>query len=175
MRKIDNMPGIKVGGKNINNLRYADDTVLIATTEEDLQHILNMVNNESEEVGLKINNKKTFTMTISKQQEPPACNITLCNQQLQQVDSFKYLGATITSDGRSIGEIKIRIAQAKTAFMDLRKILTSQRITTETRRRVLESYIYPILHCSMDPKRGTSTEKQQTSSMQLRCGFIEEH
>lgn len=145
MRKIDNMPGIKVGGKNINNLRYADDTVLIATKEDDLQHILNIVNNESEEVGLKINNKKTFTMTISKQKEPPTCNITLCNQQLQQVDSFKYLGATITSDGRSIGEIKIRIAQAKTAFMDLRKILTSQRITTETRRRVLENYIYPIL------------------------------
>jgi len=144
MRKIEGMPGIKVGGNNINNLRYADDTVLIATSEENLQRILNVISEKSEEVGLKINTKKTFTMTISKREAPP-CNIVLNNQQLQQVDKFKYLGATLTSDGRSIDEIKIRIAQAKAAFADLNKILTSNRISIETRRRVLGSCILPIL------------------------------
>jgi hypothetical protein len=145
MREISDLPGIKVGGKTINNLRYADDTVLIATSQKDLQHLLSIINEKSEEVGLKINIKKTFTMTISKQSEAPPCNISLSNQLIQQVDHFKYLGATLTSDGRSSKEIKIRIAQAKTAFTELSSILTSSKITTETRKRVLASYILPIM------------------------------
>ena len=96
-------------------------------------------------MGLKINIKKTFTMTISKQPTPPPCNIKLKNENLQQADHFKYLGATLTSDGRSTKEIKIRIAQAKKAFTELSNILQSSKISVQTRRRVLASYIQPIM------------------------------
>jgi len=145
MRSIQGMPGIRVGGRNINNLRYADDTVLIATTEKDLQDILNIIESESNKVGLGINIKKTETMVITKKKEIPPCNITLNGQRLKQVNSFKYLGALITSDGRSIKEVKSRIAQAKKAFSDLKKILTNQRLTFKTRLRVLNTYILPVL------------------------------
>lgn len=145
MREIEGLPGIAVGGCMINNLRYADDTVLIAKSNEDLQTLLNIVNRESEKVGLGINIKKTVTMVISKSQVAPACNISLNNTILDQVNSFKYLGATIGSDGRSIKETKIRIGQAKKAFRDLEKILKNIHIPIKTRKRVLDSYITPIL------------------------------
>ena len=77
MRKIENMPGIAIGGHNINNLRYADDTVLMATSEIDLQELVDVINEESEKLGLGLNKKKTETMVISKKKETPRCNIKL--------------------------------------------------------------------------------------------------
>ncbi|GFO50395.1 retrovirus-related pol polyprotein from type-1 retrotransposable element r2 [Plakobranchus ocellatus] len=65
MRNLENHPGIKVGGQNINNLRYADDTVLIAENKEDLQKLLNIVEEESRKKGLELNSKKTEVMLIS--------------------------------------------------------------------------------------------------------------
>ena len=75
LRDLEGMPGIKVGGKNINNIRYADDTVLIATTEEDLQKLIDQVITTSEQYGLALNSKKTFTMTVSKSTKAPSCDI----------------------------------------------------------------------------------------------------
>ncbi|GFO48185.1 retrovirus-related pol polyprotein from type-1 retrotransposable element r2 [Plakobranchus ocellatus] len=66
MRNLENHPGIKVGGQNINNLRYADDTVLIAENKEDLQKLLNIVEEESGKKGLELNSKKTDVMVISR-------------------------------------------------------------------------------------------------------------
>lgn len=145
MREIEGLPGIGVGGTNINNLRYADDTVLIATCEEHLQQLLDVVDRESEIVELGLNIKKTVTMTLSKKADPPQCNVKLKGSTLEQVESFKYLGVTIASDGRSTNEIKIRIARAKSAFADLSKILTNQRISFKTRKRVLDCYVIPIM------------------------------
>ena len=141
MRSIQGQPGINVGGSIINNLRYADDTVLIATNEEELQAILNIIDSESEAVGLGINIKKTETMVISRKQEIPKCKIILKGEALKQVSSFKYLGALVSTDGRSTQEVKVRVAQAKKAFTDLSKILTNKRLSLKTRQRVLETYI----------------------------------
>ncbi|GFN75306.1 retrovirus-related pol polyprotein from type-1 retrotransposable element r2 [Plakobranchus ocellatus] len=75
MRNLENHPGIKVGGQNINNLRYADDTVLIAENKEDLQKLLNIVEEESRKKGLELNSKKTEGMVSSRKQESPKCDI----------------------------------------------------------------------------------------------------
>ncbi|GFO41281.1 endonuclease-reverse transcriptase [Plakobranchus ocellatus] len=75
MRNLENHPGIKVGGQNINNLRYVDDTVLIAENKEDLQKLLNIVEEESRKKGLELNSKKTKVMVISRKQESPKCDI----------------------------------------------------------------------------------------------------
>ena len=64
------MPGLKIGGKIINNLRYADDTALIAENQKDLQNLLNVVNSESRKKGLDLNSKKTEVMVISKKATP---------------------------------------------------------------------------------------------------------
>ena len=99
-----------MGGQNINNLRYADDTVLIADSEEKLQSILTTVADESVKKGLQLNAKKTDCMVITKQKVVPKCNITCKGENIRQVDTFKYLGCTITPDGKSEVEIKKRIA-----------------------------------------------------------------
>ncbi|GFO15462.1 hypothetical protein PoB_004196700 [Plakobranchus ocellatus] len=75
MRNLEGHPGIKIGGSNINNLRYADDTVLIAENEKDLQQLLDIVKEESEKKGLELNRKKTQVMVVSRKQELPIINI----------------------------------------------------------------------------------------------------
>ena len=74
-RQIDELPGVKIGGRNINNLRYADDTVLLAETEKDLQKIVDQVKRESKSFGLLMNAKKTKTMAFSKSSNPPNTRI----------------------------------------------------------------------------------------------------
>ena len=100
LRSIQNMPGIKIGGHNINNLRYADDTVLMAENQEHLQDLLNRTVIESEQKGLSLNIKKTETMIISRNSIPLNSKIVLNEKSLRQVNSFKYLGTLITSDGK---------------------------------------------------------------------------
>ncbi len=93
---------------------------------------IDIIDRESEAVGLRINTTKMKTV-ITKKKESPACNITLKGHIWKQVSSFKYLGAVVTSDGRSLQEIRWRVAQAKKVFMDLSKILTNRRLSFKTR------------------------------------------
>ena len=112
-----------MGGHNINNLRYADDTVLISENEKDLQQLLNIVESKSEENGSELNSKKTEVMVISRKEEPPLINITINGIKLKQRDHFKYLGALVSSDGRNNTEISARIAQAKMMFQKMKTVL----------------------------------------------------
>ena len=89
--------GIKVNGKYVSNIRYADDTVLFADTVQSLQEIVNKVNDEGKKYGLNINEKKTKFMIISRDQHPDA-NIVINNKEIERVREFKYLGCFITSD-----------------------------------------------------------------------------
>ena len=120
-------------------------TLLITTSKQHLQESLDIVDRESEKVGLGLNAKKTVTMVISKKTETPTCKERLKNFILDQVESFKYLGAAIGCDGRNKREIRIRIAQAKNVFAQLSKILTNPRISFKTRKRLLDCHISPIM------------------------------
>ena len=134
-----------MGGYNLNNVRYADDAVLIAGSESELQELLNTVVDASLHRGLSINIKKTQCMVISKSKLTPTCHIHINNETIKQVEKFKYLGSTITSDGRNDAEIKIRIGMAKDAFQKMEKVIKNKNITIETRNRVLQCYVIPIL------------------------------
>ena len=105
MREIKHTEGANIGGYNINNIRYADDSVLIADTVEKLQQLVNTVEEASEQNGLKINVKKTEVLVISKSENVPRIRITSRNNIIKQVDNFKYLGSTITEDGRSTSRL----------------------------------------------------------------------
>ena len=145
MRNIEGQPGVRVGGHNINNLRYANDTVLISENEKDLQQLLNIVESKSKEKGLELNSKKTEVMVISRKEEPPLINININGIKLKQRDHFKYLGALVSSDGRNNTEISARIAQVKMMFQKMKTVLTNSHISIQTRKRTLECYIEPIL------------------------------
>ena len=145
MRHVKEMPGISIGGHNVNNLRYADDTVLIAEDEEHLQTLLDVIVKESEKLGLSLNSRKTETMVVSRKTLNPTCNIKINGTTLRQTQQFKYLGTIISSDGKCHTEVKSRISQAKMTFHKMKHILTNINLSLETRKRVLKSYIEPIL------------------------------
>ena len=123
MRTIKNLPGIGVGIVNVNNLRYADDTVLIAKNQEDLQALVTQLDCVIKKFGMQINIKKTEVMVVSKKAEAPVCKIMVDGSTLNQVENFKHLGCTISGACKDEYEIKIRSAQAKAAFNELRSVL----------------------------------------------------
>ena len=145
LRNIEQHEGVKVGGKNINNLRYADDTVLIADSEEKLQRILQTVTEESENKGLQLNAKKTECMVISKKPTTPTCNLTCKGEEIKQVNTFKYLGCTKTPDAKCDSEIKKRIAMAKETFTKMKSIFTNRNIKLATKINALKAYVWSVL------------------------------
>ena len=145
MRSIESHEGVKVGGHNINNLRYADDTVLIADSEEKLQDILTTVAEASESKGLQLNAKKTECMVISKRPAVPLCNISCNGQQIKQVNTFNYLGSTITPDAKCDTEIKKRLALSKETFTKMKPIFTNRNISLKTKMNALRAYVWSVL------------------------------
>ena len=112
MKEIEDLHGIAVG-VNVNNERYADDTALIADSNEKLQVIVDKLVTESEKKGLYMNIKKTECMVISKKKTYHQCTIFINGEQVKQVYGFNYLGSLITSDSKCDQEIKRRIVLAK--------------------------------------------------------------
>ena len=115
LRNLNEHQGVKVGGNNINNLRYADDTVLIADSEKKLQTLLTTARVKSVEKGVELNVRKIECMVISRDANAPI--YTSCNgEKMKQIRSFKYLGYTVSKNAKSDAEIKKRITMAKEVF-----------------------------------------------------------
>jgi len=146
LRRLEDVKeGVLVNGMVINNIRYADDTALIANSEEGLQKLVNIVTEASLEEGLEINCKKTFCMVVCKSQQTPKCNVKCNNAPIEQVDSFNYLGSLLTADGRCRSEIKRRIAIAKSSFNQMKSIFTDRKLSTRLKIRLLKCYIWSVL------------------------------
>ncbi|GFS00920.1 endonuclease-reverse transcriptase [Elysia marginata] len=161
-REIDDVPGLKVNGGNINNLRYADDTVLLAESENDLQNLVTIIEEKSEQYGLMMNTKKTKAMVISKK-EPPKVHIKVKGKCIEHIEQFKYLGQLITTDARSDDEIKSRITITKSAFTKLSHIhvLTSKRVGLLTRLRVMKCFVWsPFLYAGETWTLNKNTQKR---------------
>ena len=119
--------GIKIAGRNINNLRYADDTTLMAESEEELKSLLMKVKEESEKVGLKLNIQKTKIMTFSS-----ITSWEVDGERVETVTNFIFLGSKITADGDCSHEIKT-LAPWKESYDKLRQHTKSRDITLLTR------------------------------------------
>ncbi|KAG1681055.1 DNA replication licensing factor MCM5 [Nymphon striatum] len=145
LRQLEDLPGISLGGNNINNIRFADDTALIAASEKKLQALLDKVVECSDKMGLTINVKKTKSMTISKKQQPPNCKLTIGEKSIEQKDKFNYLGNFLTADGKSKTAIRTRIAMAKNKFQSMKQILTNRNLSNQLKIRLLKCYIWPVL------------------------------
>ena len=143
-RAIEEMKGVKIGGVNINNRRYADDTALLEESNEQLQDTLNKIAEEGEQFGMRIKVRKTKCMVISKEPEVP-CILSLNGLQIEQVRSFTYLGQLSTENGNSDEEVKRSIAIAKSIFMKMKQTLCRNEIRLETRFRILKCYVWSTL------------------------------
>ena len=135
-REVEDMKGINIGGVNINNLRYADDTVLLAEDPMFLQALLTAVNEKGKPYGMEMNIIKTKSMVISRKKSAPKISISVEGKPIQQVDRMVYLGYMATEDGKCDKEIKRRIGIARTAFESMAKILISRNISIELRSRI---------------------------------------
>ena len=116
--------GIKIAGRNINNLRYADDTTLMAENEEELRHLLMKVKEESEKVGLKFNIQKTKIMASG-----PITSWEIDGETVETVTDFIFLGSKITADGDCSHEIKRRLLLRRKVTTNLGNLLKSRDIT----------------------------------------------
>ena len=143
-RKSQEIEGIIVSGRNINNIRYADDTALVADSNDKLQEIVNKVKQESDEKGLNMNVNKTKTMVTSKTEGKEA-HINVEGKELEQVKTFKYLGQIIDQNGKCEEEIRQRIAKAKSTFLRMKNIFFSRNITMHLKLKLVKCYIMPIM------------------------------
>ena len=147
LRELEDIKGMKIGGYNCHNLRYADDTVLIASSEEVLQRMTHVISKESLKMGLSFNAKKSECMSISKNKNPSPCKVHTDGDSMKQVERFNYLGFTITSNRRCDEEIKKRITFAKQAFQKMSPVLKNRAIAIHTKTRILKCDVHSVLLC----------------------------
>ena len=133
--------GIKIAWRNINNLRYADDTILIAESEEELKSLLMKVKVESEKVGLKLNIQKTKIMASG-----PITSWEIDGETVETVSEFIFQGSKITADGNCSHEIKRRLPLGKKALTNLDNVLKSRDITLQTKVCISQSYGFSSSH-----------------------------
>lgn len=136
--------GIKVNGKPINNIRYADDTAILANNLEDLQNMLDRIVEVGVQFGLRINIAKTKMMIISRQ-EFGNINLTINGEAIERVSRFKYLGATLNEKWDCDEEVKTRIGIAKATYSRMRNILLQRTLPVDLRLRVIKCYVWPTL------------------------------
>ena len=120
--------GIKIAGRNVNNLRYADDTTLMAESEEELKSLLMKVKEESEKVGLKLNIQKTKIMVSG-----PITSWEIDGEREEKVSDFIFLGSKITADGDCSQEIKRPLLLGRKVMTNLDSIFKSRDITLQQR------------------------------------------
>ena len=128
--------GIKIAGRNINNLRYADDTTLMAESKEELKSLLMKVKEESEKVGLKLNIQKTMIMASG-----PITSWQIDGETVQTVSDFIFLGSKITADGDCSHEIKRHLLLRRKAMTNLDRILKSRGITLPTKVHLVKAMV----------------------------------
>ena len=132
--------GIKIAGRNINNLRYADDTTLMAESKEEIKSLLMKVKEESEKVGLKLNLQKTKIMASG-----PIISWKIDGETVEIVADFTFGGFKITADGDCSHEIKRRLLLGRKAMTNLDSILKSRDITLPTKVHLVKAMVFPVV------------------------------
>ena len=154
--------GIKIAGRN--NLRYADDTTLMAESEEELKSLLMKVKEESENVGLKLNNQKTKIMASGP--------ITSWQIGGETVVDFIFLDSKITADGDCSHEIKRRLPLGRKVMTHLDSILKSRDITLPTKVHLVKAMVFPVVMYGCESWTVKKAERQNL--MLLNCGVGED-
>ena len=151
--------GIKIAGRNINNLIYADDTIFMAESEEELKSLLMKVKEESEKVGLKLSIQKTKIMTSGP--------ITLWQIDGETVADFIFLGSKITADGDCIHEIKRCLLLGRKVMTNLDSIFKSRDITLPTKVRIFKAMVFPVVMYGCESWTIKKVERQRIDAFEL--------
>ena len=153
--------GIKIAGRNINNLRYADDTTLMAESEEELKILLMKVKEESERVGLKLNIQKTKIMASS-----PIASWEIDGETVETVTDFLFLGSKFTADGDCSHEIKRHLLLGIKAMTNLASILKCKDITLLTKVHLMKAMVFPVVMYGCESWTIKMAEHQGTNTFE---------
>ena len=132
--------GIKIAGRNINNLRYADDTTLMVESEEELKSLLMKVKEESEKADLKLNIQKTKIMAFG-----PITSWQIDGETMESVTDFIFSGSKITANGDHSHEIKRQLLLGRKAMTNLDSTLRSRDITLLTKVHIVKAMVFPVV------------------------------
>ena len=132
--------GIKIAERNINNLRYADDTTLLAEREEELKSLLMKVKEESENIGLKLNIQKTKIIASG-----PIISWEIDGERMETVSDFIFLGSKITADGDCSHEIKRCLLLGRKVMTNRDSIFKNRDITLPTKVHLLKAMVFPVV------------------------------
>ena len=154
--------GIKIAGRNINNLRCADDTTLMAESEEELKNLLMKVKEETEKAGLKLNIQKikiTASGTITSWQ--------LDGETMETVTDFIFLGSKTTADGDCSHEVKRCLLLGIKGMTNLDSILKSRDITLPVKARLVKAMVFPVVICGCESWTINKAEHQRIDAFEL--------
>ena len=154
--------GIKIAGRNINNLRYADDTTLMAESEEELKSFLLKVKVESEKVGSKLNIQKTKIMPSG-----PITSWEIDGETVEAVSDFIFWGSKITADGECSHEIKRCLLLGRKVMTNLDRILKSRDITLPTKFRLVKAMLFPVVIYRCESWRVKKAECRRIDACEL--------
>jgi len=156
--------GIKIAGRNSNNLRYADDTTLMAESEEELKSLLMKVKEESGKVGLKLNIQKTKIMASG-----PITSWEIDGETVEAVADFIFLGSKITADGDCTHEINRCLLTGRKVMINLDSILKSRDITLSTKVHLVKAMVFPVVMYGCESWTIKKTERRRIHAFELWC------
>ena len=156
--------GIKIAGRNINNLRYANDTTLMAESEEELKSLLMKVKVENEKVGLKLNIQKMKIMEYG-----PSTSWEIDRETVETVLDFIWGGCKITADGDCSHEIKRRLLLGRKVMTNLDSIFKSRDITLMTKAHLVKVLVFPVVMYGCESWTVKKAEHQRIDTFELRC------
>ena len=156
--------GIKIAGRNINKVRYTDDTTLMAETEDKLKSLLMKVKEESEKVGLKLNIQETKIMASG-----PITSWQIDGEKMDTGIHFIFLGSKITADGDCSHEIERRLLLGRKALTNLDSILKSRGITLLTKVHLVKGMVFPLVKYGYESWIIKKAEHQRIDTFELWC------
>ena len=156
--------GFKIARRNISNLRYADDTTLMAESEEELKSLLMKVKEKSEKVDLKLNIQKTKIMASG-----PITSWEIDGETVEAVSDFILGGSKITADGDCSHEIKRRLLLGRKVMTNLGSILKSRDITLPTKVHLVKAMVFPVVMCRCESWTVKKDERWKIDAFELWC------
>ena len=155
---------IKIAGRNINNLKYPDDTILMAESEKELKSLLMKMKEESEKVGLKLNIQETKIMASG-----PINSWEIDGETVETVADFIFLVSKITADGDCSHEIKRRLLLGRKVMINLDSILKSRDITLPIKIRLVKAMVFPVIMYGCESWTVKKAECQRIDAFELWC------
>ena len=156
--------GIKIAGRNTNNLRYANDTTLMAESKGELKSLLKKVKQKSEKAGLKLNVQKTKIMASG-----PITSWQIDGEKMQTVTDFIFLSSKITADGDCSHEIKRCLLLGRKVMTKLNSILKSRDITLPTKVHLVKAMVFPVVMYGCESWTIKKAEHQRTDAFEQWC------